>query len=182
MKTRIIRLTAFAMLTTALLAGCSKEEQGDLKLTAELQMQYNALEFVVPPTPATGEVQITVALDGNALAQTLAANGYSMNQLKEFRFTNGTLNIESPDGATYDALERVSLMLSLAGSSPVTVASLDPVPNGAHNLTLDMPGANVADILRDSNVELIVKVALDGAITDTLRQKLDLGGRIMVQL
>lgn len=182
MKIIAIRLATLTIGATTMLAACTKDEQQDLKLTAELQMQYNSVEFVIPPSSSTGEVEVALNFDGTALAQTLAANGYSMDQLKEFRFTNGTVHIESPDSANYNALQSVSVELSLAGANPVSVATIDPVPLWVNGLTLTMPGTNVEDILRNSDVRLIGKMVLDEIVTDTLRQKLDLGGHIVVKL
>ena len=176
------RLTLLSMVATGLITSCTKDGQQELNLTAELQMQYNSVELTIPPTPTTGAIQLSLALDGQALAQTLSANGYSMDQLEEFHFTNATLHIESPDSANYDALQSVSLQLSITGGNPVTVAALDPVPDGAHSLTLNTPGDDVAQILQSANVQLIASVVLDGIVTDTVMHKLDLGGRITVKL
>ncbi|MBK9422378.1 MAG: hypothetical protein IPN44_15205 [Flavobacteriales bacterium] len=170
------------MVATGLITSCTKDGQQDLNLTAELQMQYNSVEFTIPPTPTTGAIQLSLALDGQALAQTLSANGYSMDQLKEFHFTNATLHIESPDSANYNAFQSISLQLSISGGNPVTVASMDPVPDGVHSLTLNTPGDDVAQILQSANVQLIASVVLDGLVTDTVTHKLDLGGRIKVKL
>lgn len=182
MKTPNIHLVVFALGIITMLTACTKEQQDDLKLTSELQMQYNGLEFTVPPTTTTGEVEITVNLDGNALAQMLSANGYSLDQLQEFRFTNGTLHIDGQDTANYNALQSMSLQVSLGGGAPSTVASVDPVPDGVNHLELHMSGDNVAEILRNNNVQLIAKVVLDGLVPDSVHQKLDLGGHIIVKL
>ena len=182
MKTNALGYAVGTMCAIVLSSACIKDDQKDLNLTAELQMQYNSVEFIVPPTPTPGAVQLAINLDGNALAQTLSTNGYTLDQLQEFHFTNGTLHIDSPDTANFNALQSLSLQLSLAGGTPVTIASVDPVPDGANSLTLNMPGSNVADILRNSSIQLIANVVLDGIVTDTLRQKLDLGGRIVVKL
>lgn len=176
------KLNVFAIGITLFLSACTKDEQEGLNLTADLQMQYNSVEFTVPPTPTTGAIQLTLALDGQALAQTLSSNGYSMDQLKEFHFTNATLHIESPESANYDALQSISLQLSIAGGNPVTVAAKDPVPDGVNSLVLNTPGDDVAQILQSANVQLIASLVLDGIVTDTVKHKLDLGGRITVQL
>ena len=182
MRSTQLQLSGMAMGIALLLSACTKDDQEGLDLTADLQMQYNSVEFTIPPTPTTGAIQLSLALDGQALARTLSANGYSMDQLKEFHFTNATLHIESPDSANYNAFQSISLQLSISGGNPVTVASMDPVPDGAHSLTLNTPGDDVAPILQSENVQLIASVVLDGLVTDTVTHKLDLGGRITVKL
>lgn len=165
-----------------LLAACTKEEKEKLQLEAEVLMQYNSVEFTVDPTGEVGEVQLALSLDGEELSRVLSSKGYTMDQLKEFEFTSADLRIEGSEEQTYDVLQRIALELSLDGGAAVTVASKDPVPDGARALALDMATINVADIMRHQNIRMIAKMATDQAIPDTMRHALDLGGRVVVKL
>ena len=175
--------TMTALLSALLLSsGCSKEQQDELKLEAELLMQYNAIAFSVEPTEHTGEVQLTVSLDGSALAEMLATNGYSMAQLKEFKFTGAAVPLREGGAHNYDALQRLAVELVLNGGAPVLVASIDPVPDGASALDLAVNEVNVAEIMRHDHIGLTLKLVTDQVVADTLHQLLDLDGKVVVQL
>lgn len=165
-----------------LLAACTKEEQEKLQLEAEVLMQYNSVEFTVDPTGEVGEVQLTLSLDGEELSRVLSDRGYTMDQVKEFKFTSADLRIQGSEEQTYDALQRIALELSLDGGAPVTVAAKDPVPDGVRTLTLNVADINVADIMRHQNIQMIATMATDRAIPDTMHHALDLGGRVVVKL
>lgn len=162
--------------------GCSKEQQAELNLEAELLMQYNSIAFTIEPTESTGEVQLTLSLDGNALSDMLAANGYTMGQLKEFKFTNANVRMQGDSMGYYDALQRLSVELSLDSGTSAVVASIDPVPDGATVLNLAVNEVNIADIMRHSDISVTVKLTTDQAVSDTLHQLLGLGGKVVVQL
>ena len=188
-KTITMRTTSLArtaLLSTPLIAillgGCTKDQQEQLKPTADLNMEYPAIPFTVDSGGVAGQITLTLSFDGNALGQLLADNNYSLAQLKEFRFTKANLHLTSPAGGNYDALGSVSLQLGLGSGQPVTVASLDPVPDGAQTIVMQLGDVNVADIIRDSNVQLIAKVQLDGPMPATSEHTLDLGAKVTVQL
>lgn len=171
-----------ALVGTLLLPSCTKDQQEELKLEAEVLIQYNAVEFIVAPTEVMGEMQLTITLDGEALSRTLSNEGYTMDQLKEFNFTSADLRIQGSSAQTYDPLQRVSLDLSLDGGTPVTVASKDPVPDGAQTLSLNVSQTNVADIMRHQHIRVIAKLTTDQAIPDTMYHAMDLGGKVVVKL
>lgn len=174
--------TAFIPSLLLLTAGCTKDQQEDLKLEAELLMRYNSIAFTVDPTEQTGDIQLTIALDGSALADMLSANGYDMSQLKEFKFTDAEVRLAEQNGLDYDALQRAVVDLALSGGNPVTIASIDPVPDDVQMLDLVVNEVNVADIMRHQDIGITLKLTTDQAITDTMHQVLDLGGKVVVQL
>ncbi len=172
-----ILLPVFALM----LGGCTKEQQEQLKPTAELQMEYAVIPFTVDSGGVAGELQLTLNFDGNALGQLLTDNGYSLSQLKEFRFTKAQLHLTTPATGNYDLLHSISLQLGLGSGQPVTVADLDPVPDGAQTLVMSLGDVNVAEIIRDSNVQLVVKAQLDGPMPAFSEHSLDLGAKVVVQ-
>ena len=170
------------ILCTVFLGGCTKEQQEELKLEAEVLMEYRELEFTLAPTDVIGETQLTISLDGQALSRTLTENGYSMDQLKEFVFTSADLRLPTDATLNYDPFQRVHLNLSVDGGTAVPLASKDPVPDGVQALTLDVVTTNVAEILRHEHIQVTAIRATDQAITDTMHHVLDLSGRVVVKL
>lgn len=179
---RFIHPLSLTLCTSLVFTSCTKDQQDELKLEAEVLMAYNSVEFTVLPTEVVGEMQVTISLDGEALARTLSDNGYTMDQLKEFKFTSADTRIQGATAQTYDPLQRISLELSLDGGTPVPVASKDPVPEGVQTLTLNVSETNVADIMRHQNIQVIAKLVTDQVIPDTMYHALDLGGKVVVKL
>ncbi len=183
----IIRTTfrsiLFVMPLAALfLSACTKEDQEKLQPTAELNMLYQSIAFSLDSGGAAGYMEITLSFDGNALGQVLSDNHYTLSQLKEFRFTQANLHLVTPEGGNYDPLGSIALQLALANGTAVTVAQLNPVPDGTGTLALQLGDVNVADIIRDSNVQLTAMVQLDGPMPATSEHTLDLGAKVVVQL
>jgi len=163
-------------------SACTKEQQEELKLEAELLMQYQAVEFTLEPTEALGEVQLTLSLDGEALAQMLSDNGYRLDQLKEFTFNSADVHIANGDGRTYDALQSITMEIATDGTAPVIIATKDPIPDGVNAFTFNVPSTNVADILRHNEIHVIAKLNVEQAVTDTTYHLLNLGGKVVVKL
>ncbi|HRO41027.1 MAG TPA: hypothetical protein PLY76_13845 [Flavobacteriales bacterium] len=175
-------ITLMLPLAVLLSAGCTKEQQEELKPTVDLNLEYPAIAFSVDSGGAAGQLSITLSFDGNALGQLLADNNYSLDQLKEFRFTKADLHLTTPAGSNYDMLGSIALQLALANGQPVTVANLDPIPHGTQTIVMHLGDVNVADIIRDSNVQLTAKVQLDGPMPTASEHTLDLGAKVVVQL
>ncbi len=185
MKTKsIFSITALLVLFAAILAlpSCTKEQQEDLALEAELLLEYGAIEFTVDSGIPQGAFELALSFDGEALGRIMADNGYSMDQLKEFRFNKADLRILSPDGQTYDPVQSVLFELSLVDHAPVTIANMDPVPDGATTVSLNVGDVNVAEIARSSSAQLKVKAFLEGPVEVTTLNKLELGGKVVVRL
>ncbi len=183
MKTvSLARISILALPLSALFfGGCTKEQQEQLKPTVEMNMEYPAIAFSLDSGGAAGAMELTLSFDGNALGQVLADNNYSLSQLKEFRFTKANLHFGSPEGGNYDALGAIAIQLGLANGTPITVAHLEPIPDGAQTLVMQLGDVNVADMLRNSEVRLTAKLQLDGVAPSASEHTLDLGGKIVVQ-
>lgn len=179
MKTYSIPAFALALLLTA---GCTKEEQQQLAVEAELLLQYNSIEFTVEPGPYDGQVELTLNFNGEELNTLLSDNGYTMDQLQEFTFTKAELHILMPDSQTFDPVDMAEMRLSASGGDPRIIASLNPVPDGVRDVSLAVTNANAADILRSTDVALKMVAEVHGTITEPVLMRADLGGRVVVRL
>lgn len=169
----------FLLLATT---GCDKEDKEALELEAELLMQYNAIEFIVDPGSYEGAMEFTLSFNGQELQEMLSDNGYSMDQLREFQFTKAELSILTPEEQTFDPVDMVAMKLGLSGTGEQTIAMLDPVPDGAREVTLVLNEVNVADLLRNNEASLKLAAQMSGEITEPVLMRADLGGRVVVRL
>ncbi|HWN70843.1 MAG TPA: hypothetical protein VNM90_24545 [Haliangium sp.] len=77
-------------------------------------------------------------------SQQFENQGYSKDQVDSVHMLEMTLTIRSPAGANFDFLDSIRFYAEADGLDRVLVAELDPVPQGASTLVLDV----------DSSVEL----------------------------
>ncbi len=171
-----------AALCALLSTGCTKEEQEQLAVEAELLLQYNAIEFTVEPGAYDGQVELNLAFNGQELSTLLSNNGYTMDQLQEFTFTKADLRILSPDEQNFDPVDMVEMRLSASGADARTIASLNPVPDGVRELSLELANVNAAGILRSSDVALKMVAEVHGTFAEPVLMRADLGGRVVVRL
>lgn len=183
-STTHIRNTALLLPIAALMfAGCSKEQQEEVIPETTLAMNYPAIPFTIDPGDVVGgQFEINLAIDANVLGQVLAANSYSLTQLTQFKFTKANLFLTSPTTGNYNALHVVTLQVAVDQSPPVTVAQLNPVPNGAQTLLLQLGDVNVLDLIRSNNVHLVAKMQLDGPLPPTSSHSLVLSAKVGVGL
>ena len=85
-------------------------------------------------------------------------------------------------GGNYNALQAVTLQVTVDQSPPVTVAGLNPVPNGAQTLLLHLGDVNVLDLIKSSNVHFVFKVQLDGPLPAMSSHSLVLGAKVGVEM
>lgn len=178
------RNIAFLLPVAALmLAGCSKEQQENVIPDTMLEMTYPAIPFTIDSGDVVdGRYEVNLNIDANVLGQALAANQYSLAQLTQFKFTKANLFLTSPTTGNYNALQAVTLQVTVDQSPPVTVAGLNPVPNGAQTLLLHLGDVNVLDLIKSSNVHFVFKVQLDGPLPAMSSHSLVLGAKVGVEM
>ena len=164
-----------------LFTGCDKEKE-QLALEAELLMQYEAIELTLEPGVYEGQLEFALNFNGQELQDLMSSNGYRMDQLKEFRFTQANLQLETPEEQTFGILNSVDLKLTIDGSDVRSIAHLDPVPDQVRALSLVMEDVNVADLLRSQQVSLRMVVNMNGELTEQVITKALLTGEVVVQL
>lgn len=171
-------------LAALLAAGCSKEKEALEEIAPEVRfsMDYPALPITVDSAAVAGPFGVSVALDPAILAQALQAQNYSVGQLTALKFTKARLYFTSPLNSYYNNVQSVTVQVGVDQSVPVTVAVLDPVPNGAQTLLLQLPDVNVLDLVTGSNVQVIAKMQFDGPIPAVTGHSLVLGAEATVGL
>lgn len=182
--TTTIRNTALLLPIVALmLAGCSKEKQEEVIPETMLEMTYPAIPFTIDSSDVIGgQYEMNLTVDANVLSHALAANHYSLAQLTQFKFTKANLFLTGPSTGNYNALHAVTLQVAVDQSPPRTVAGLNPVPNGAQTLLLQMGDVNVLELMKSSTVHFVVKVQLDGPLPAVSSHSLVLGAKVGVGL
>lgn len=182
--TTIFQNTALLMPIAALvLAGCNKEKQEEIIPETMVEMTYPAIPFTIDSGDVVGgQYEMNLTIDATVLSQALAADHYSLAQLTQFKFTKANLFLTSPVTGNYNALHAVTLQVAVDQSPPVTVAGLDPVPNGAQTLLLHPGDVNVLDLMNSSNVHFVFKVQLDGPLPAESSHSLVLGAKVGVEL
>lgn len=182
--TTTFRNTALLFPIAALLfAGCSKEKQEEIVPETMLEMTYPAIPFTIDSGDVVGgQYEMNLTIDAAVLSQALASNHYSLAQLTQFKFTKANLFLTSPVTGNYNALHAVTLQVAVDQSPPVTVAGLNPVPNGAQTLVLHLSDENVLDLIRSSNVHFVFKVQLDGPLPAASSHSLVLGAKVGLNL
>jgi hypothetical protein len=169
-------------LVALLMGGCTKEEKEELIPEASFSMDYPAIPFSIDSAAVAGPNGVSVELDASVLAQALQAQSYTVSQLKEFRFTKARLYFTSPLNSYYNSVQSVTIGIGVDQSVPVTVAKLNPVPDGAQTLLLQLPDVNVLDLVRSSNVRIIAKMQFDGPVPQITSHTLVLGALVTVTL
>lgn len=71
--------------------------------------------------------------------------GYSRDQIDSVKVRSFTLSINSPEGANFDFLDSIVFFAESEGLPRVEIASLDPVPEGAAELNLNINDVELAD-------------------------------------
>lgn len=170
------------LLGALLLTGCTKEDQKELAVEAELLLQYNSIELTVDPGTYNGQLELTLNFSGQELSDLMSSNGYTMDQLQEFNFTKADLHIMTPDQENFDLVDMAEMMLSATGLDTRSIAAINPVPEGVRDLSLTLSDVNVADLLRSPDVSLNMVTEMHGTLADTVRVRVDLGGRVVVEL
>jgi hypothetical protein len=185
MKTAAFFRNSFLLLPMAALAlaGCSKPQEEEIIPETTLEMNYPAIPFTIDSADvAGGQFEMDLDIDANVLGQVLAANQYSLAQLTQFKFTKANLFLTSPVTGNYNAMHAVTLQVAVDQSPPLTVAGMNPVPNGAQTLLLHMGDVNVLDLMKSSNVHFVFKVQLDGPLPAMSSHSLVLGAKVGVGL
>lgn len=176
-------LATLIVCAALMLAGCTKEQAEELHPVTELTMDYPAIPFTIHGSDATGQyVAMTLDFDAQALGQLLAANHYTLAQVKDFRFTKAQLHLTSPANGNYNAFRSATLQLVMGDNAPGTVASMDPVPDWSHTLLMQLGNVNLADLVRSGNVHLVAKVQLDGPLPEVSGHSLALSAKMTLQL
>lgn len=178
-----IRITAILLPLAALfLGGCTKQQQEEVESRAVVDITYPAIPFTIDSATVGGQYELNLAIDPSILAQAMTAHNYTLAQLADFRFTKANLFLTSPVTGNYNALHSVTLQVAVDQSPPVTVANLNPVPNGAQTLLLHLGDVDVLDLMKSSNVHFIFKVQLDGPLPPVSGHSLVLGAKLGVKL
>lgn len=177
-------LSLMLPLAALLVAGCSKEKEVLEEIVPEVSfsMDYPALPITVDSAAVAGPFGVSVALDPAILAQALQARDYSVGQITALKFTKARLYFTSPLNSYYNNVGSVSVQVGVDQSVPVTVAVLDPVPDGAQTLLLQLADVNVLDLVTSSNVQVIAKMQFDGPIPAVTGHSLVLGAEVTVGL
>ena len=166
-----------------ILSGCTKEEGEDIIPETTLEMSYPAIPFTVHAGDVVnGQYALNLDINANVLAQVLAAKHYSLAQLTTFKFTKANLFLTSPAAGNYNAVQEVTLQVAVDQSPPVAVAGLDPVPNGAQTLLLQMGDVNVLDLMKSSHVHFVVQLEMDGPLPAVSSHSLVLNAKVGVAL
>lgn len=166
-----------------LMGGCKKEEQAEIIIPqASFSMDFPAMPFSIDSSAVASPMGVSMELDPSVLAQALQAQSYSVGQLKELKFTKARLYFTSPLNSFYNSVQSVTIQIGVDQSIPVTVAKLNPVPNGAQTLLLQLPDVDVLDLVKTSNVRIIAKMQFDGPIPLLTGHSLVLGATATVTL
>lgn len=129
---RVLHLPWALALTALVLGTCSSLDNVEVPVTAEA---------TIPRRSVLDELLGNLAFagfDGFDISQSqqFENQGYSREQVDSVHMLEMTLTIRSPAGANFDFLDSIRFYARADGLPPVLVAELDPVPDGASQLTL----------------------------------------------
>lgn len=137
---RVRRLPWMVALVVLVLGTCSSLDNIEVPVTAEATIpRRSVLDELLGNLSFAG-------FDGFDISQSqqFENQGYSRDQVDSVRMLEMTLAIRAPAGANFDFLDAIRFYAEAPGQPRVLVAELDPVPDGATELTLVV----------DSSVEL----------------------------
>lgn len=173
----------FLPLMAALLAGCSKVvEEEELLPEASFSFDFPAIPVTLDSAVVASPSGLALALDSSALAQAMQVQGYLPGQLLGISLDKATLYVSSPVNGNYDGVQTITLKLGAGESAPVTVAAMDPVPDGAQTLLLPMLGAEVLSVLQGPQPRVSFRMAFDGPVVPQSSHLLVLGARVKVRI
>lgn len=137
---RVYRLPWAVAIVALVLGTCSSLDNVEVPVTAEA---------TIPRRSVLDELLGNLAFAGFegfdiSESQQFENQGYSKDQVDSVRMIEMTLVIRAPDGANFDFLDAIRFYAEAPGLPRVLVAELEPVPDGATELRLDV----------DSSVEL----------------------------
>ena len=159
------------------LTACEKDS---LDLNAELTMQYQAIEVILDPMEATGQVELAVDFNGReAIEEALASNGMDLSNLRQVRVLAAKIAIVEPAAATFAPLNAFSLQLGHTGNGFQTIAATQQVDAYATELHLSMSGDDLVQYFMSDGVAIKVALDLGMPITETMKFQVDLTFRIV---
>ena len=162
-------------------AGCSKEEEEEVLPEVSFSFDLPALAIAVDSAQVAAPSGVVFGFEGSAaLGQALTANGFGTGQLVGVGLNKARLYFSDPVGSYYNALQSVTVRMAVGDGQPVTVASLDSVPNGAQALVLGLMDVDVAAMLRSNDARLVVRMEFDGPVPPVTGHSLVLGAQAVV--
>ncbi|MCO6482868.1 MAG: hypothetical protein J5I62_08745 [Flavobacteriales bacterium] len=175
-------LAVLLPLAALLLAGCSKQEEvEELVPEVSFSFDYPALPLSMDSAVVAGP-GLELELDSNALGQAVAANHYVPSQLTKLALTKMRLHFAMPANSFYNPVKSVKVFMQANETSAVQVAKLNPVPDGAQTLLLDLNDVDVLQLVRSNQARLILRVGFDGPMPETTGHVMALGARATVRL
>lgn len=175
-------LATLVLVPAVLTVSCTKEDRERLNLEAELNMQYSEIPFTVDSGIPAGPISLTLSFNANELDAVLADNGYTLDQLREFKLTGAQVQRADTQVFVYDALDRFYLDLGQDASAFQMIAQLDPVADGLTELNLDVSETDLAGVLRSDSVQLRARLELSEPVTQTTAHLLKLTGKLVVEV
>ncbi|HMN05701.1 MAG TPA: hypothetical protein PKD45_08240 [Flavobacteriales bacterium] len=176
------RAALFLPLSALLWAGCAKEaEKEELIPEVAFQFDYPAMPVTLDSATVAGP-GVVLALDSTTLDGAVAANHYLPSQLHELKLTKARLYFTSPVNSFYNSLKSVTVFMQESDVAAVQVAKLDPVPNGAQTLLLNLGDVDVLQMVRSNHARLILRMEFDGPMAAATGHVLSISARAKVQL
>jgi hypothetical protein len=131
---RLHRLPWTVALAALALGTCSSLDNIEVPVTGDATIpRRSVLDELVGNLSFAG-------FDGFDISQSqqFENQGYSKDQVDSVRMLEMTLTIRSPAGSNFDFLDAIRFYAEAEGLPRVLVAELEPVPDGASTLSLDV--------------------------------------------
>lgn len=178
-----LRNAALLLPLAALLgAGCSKQaDMEEIIPEAAFTFEYPAMPVTLDSAAVVGP-GLTLPLDSTVLAHAAAAGHYSPGQLQELKLSKVRLYFASPVNSFYNSVKSVAVFMQENDMAVVPVAKLDPVPDGAQTLLLELDDVDVLHLVRGNHARLLLMMRFDGPIPPVTHHVLAVGARAKVRL
>ena len=139
-KTHI--LISLAVMVGIVSTGC-EELFGDL---LKFDTNYYGYDITIEPSDTLGLLTFTEEVITGDLDPVLQENGVSRDNLKSAILKEGKAKIQTM-GFTFDPVSDIELHISSEGLGSKKIAWLDPIPEGATEITLELTGDDLKDYL-----------------------------------
>lgn len=164
-----IQLLCFALLTSLMFQSCSDD---DFRFNLELRN----LSFKVSPIGGPfNEMKIFVNDEiTTGIANLLAENGASTDDIESALLQEFTIKIVAPQGANFDNVEFLEVFINGTGLSETKLAFSEGDLNGKTTLTLTTQGAELASFVKLNSFQVKVQGFINEAISEEVDVSLDL--------
>ncbi len=144
--------------------------ESKLEDSIEIPPQEVSEEFDIPMITEIGETTLDpINVDVSALNDVIdeyTTDNYSLDEL----LVEGIDLSITEDGHNFDFLEDLEIIISSGDLAGTVLASVDDIPDGATELTLDIPEdlGNLLDLLENDNFDIEITVDVNDILDESI--------------